>query len=150
MTNVHNRVIADLKQLGEWSKNIIDKLPPTGSMISDELYLQNNAIQIAIISQLEYFLKIKGKIKRQFEILDIIKNSPLQQLEKDNLIYLFLIRHTLVHNGGHYNKKFIDDCGKHTALKMENVSEGLLSSLHPKNLPLYIDLVEKLIGENSN
>src|SRR3989344_3773920 len=110
MTNVHNRVIADLKQLGEWSKNIIDKLPPTGSMISDELYLQNNAIQIAIISQLEYFLKIKGKIKRQFEILDIIKNSPLQQLEKDNLIYLFLIRHTLVHNGAHYNKKFIDDC----------------------------------------
>ncbi len=154
MTDMYEWVKSDLETLKNWSKKLIDRLPPAGSMISDELYLQNNAIQIEIISQLEYFLKAKGKIggREQFKIIEIIKNSSsLQDLEKDHLILLFLVRHTICHNGGHYDKKFINDCARHIKnLKIENVKEGLLSSLPPDNLPLYINLVEKLIDEINN
>ena len=154
MDNVNEWVKSDLETLKDWSRTLISKLPPAGSRI-EELYLQNNAIQIEIISQLEYFLEAKGKIssKEQFKIINIIKNSSsLQDLEKDHLILLFLVRHTICHNGGHYDKKFINDCAKHIKkLKIEGVKEGLLSSLPPDNLPLYIDLTEKLIDEiNSN
>jgi len=150
MDDVYEWVKSDLETLKNWSKNLINKLPPAGSMIADELYLQNNAIQIEIISQLEYFLKAKKKIgsREQFKIIDIIKNSSLQDIEKDHLIFLFLVRHTICHNGGHYDKKFIDDCVNHiNKLKIENVKEGLLSPLPPDNLPMYINLVKKLIDE---
>ncbi|MBL7160509.1 MAG: hypothetical protein ISS93_01520 [Candidatus Aenigmarchaeota archaeon] len=154
MNDVYGWVKSDLKTLKKWSRTLISKLPPAGSMISGELYLQNNTIQIEIISQLEYFLKTKGKIKsrEQFKIVDIIKNSSsLQDLEKDHLILLFFVRHTICHNGGHYDKEFINNCEKHLKkLKIERVKEGLLSSLPPDELLLYIDLTGKLIDEINN
>lgn len=153
MADVYEWIKTDLETLKNWSTKLIDKLPPAGSMIADEIYLQNNAIQIEIISQLEYFLKAKGKIssREQFKIIDVIKSSSLQDLEKDHLIFLFLVRHTICHNGGHYDKKFLNDCAKHIKkLKIEDVEEGLLSSLPPGNLPLYINLTEKLIDEINN
>lgn len=140
---------ADLETLKSWSGALIAKLPPVGSPLSDDLYLQSNAIQIGIVSQLEYFLQSQGKIKKQSELLNIIKNSrSLSGLQKDNLVFLVLVRHTLVHNGGYYDNKFIEDCKKHiTKLKIEGVKEGLLSTLPFDDLPLYIDLVSKLIEE---
>lgn len=150
MNDTYEWVKSDLETLKIWSKTLISKLPSAGSMIPDDLYLQNNAIQLEIISQLEYFLKEKGKIsnREQFKIIDVIKGSSLKDLEKDHLIFLFLVRHTLCHNGGHYDTKFLDDCAKHIKkLKIEGIKEGLLSSLLPDNLPLYIDLTNKLIDE---
>ena len=99
----------DLSILDELSKKLFNKPIPIGSMVDDELFLQNTAIHISIISQLEYFLKKKEIIKNQSEIIEVIKNSTLEQLSKDHLIYLFLIRHTLIHNAGHYDSKFFKD-----------------------------------------
>ena len=148
MSDVEDWTNSNLDTLNKWSENVIGKLPYAGSMISDELYLQSNAIQIGIISQLEYFLKSHNKITNQYEILNVIKNSSLDDLEKDHLAFLFIVRHTLVHNGGHCDSKFFEDCKKHiTKLKIENYKEGVLSSLSPDNLPLYIKWVKKLIEE---
>ena len=150
MNNTYELVKSDLETLKIWSKTLISKLPPAGSMVSDELYLQNNVIQIEIISQLEYFLKEKGIIRsrEQSKIINVINGSSLQDSEKEHLIYLFLVRHTLCHNGGHYDKKFIEMCAKNIKkLNCEGIKEGLLSSLPPDDLPHYIDLTNKLIDE---
>ncbi len=143
-------VKSDLDTLKEWSENLAENQPPVGSSISDEAYLQGNAIQIGIISQLEYFLKSQKKIEKQHEIPGIIEQSSLSKTEKENLKLLFLVRHTITHNGGHYDSKFMEECKKFTNIEFEGVKEGLLSSLPIELLPTYIDLVKKLTNEIAN
>jgi len=143
-------VMTDLDILSKSAEEIIKKMPPTGASMPDGPYLQNVGLQVMIVSQLEYFLKIHGKIHEQRQIVDIIAKSSLTQLEKDHLTYLFFARHTLVHNGGHVDQKFFSDIKKHTKeLKLEEYQKDSLSSCSPERLPKYIHLIKKLIEEIS-
>jgi len=150
MNEIYKEAMDDLDILNDLSKKLVDKMPPDGSMVNDELYLQNASIQIFIISQLEYFLKKNNIIqeREQYKIPNIIKKSSLRQIEKDHLIFLFLVRHTLIHNGGHCDSKFIKEIDSDMKeLKLRGFKEGLLSSVDPKLLSLHIELVKKLIDE---
>jgi len=149
MDEIYNLAMYDLNKLSEWGMELANKIPHLG-LVDDELYLQNTSIHILIISQLEYFLKKKKIIqeREQYKIIEVIENSSLEQLEKDHLIHLFFIRHTLVHNGGHCDSKFLEDVSFHIKkLKLKGFEEGLLSSSDPKFLSMYVELVKKLIKE---
>jgi len=141
-------VLSDLEALYEWAKELEGKEPPVGSAISDILYLQTAAIHILILSQFEYLLKSLGRIKDQWEIANIIRDSSvLSQLEKDHLTYLFLTRHTLAHNGGHFDEKFFQEAkSKIKELKLEMPKdEKHLSAINPDFLRRYIKLIKKMI-----
>ncbi len=150
MDEIYKVVMYDLDILDELSKKIVAKMPPVGSMVKYELYLQNTSIQILIISQLEYFLK-KNKIikeREQHKIIEVIEKSSLKQLEKDHLYYLFFVRHTLIHNAGNYDSKFFENIRTHIKeLKLKGVEKGLPSPIDPELLSMNIELVKKLINE---
>jgi len=144
----YDSVLSDLEALEEWAKKLEEKSPPMGSAVPDELYLQTVAIHILVLSQFEYLLRSLGKIKKQYDIVDIIQNSNvLNQLEKDHLTYLFLTRHTLVHKGGHFDEKFFQDASrKIKELKLEiSKDEKHLSTINPDLLGRYIKLIKKMI-----
>jgi len=144
----YDSVLSDLEALEEWAKKLEEKSPPMGSAVPDELYLQIVAIHILVLSQFEYLLRSLGKIKKQYDIVDIIQNSNvLNQLEKDHLTYLFLTRHTLVHKGGHFDKEFFQKAkSKMKRLKLKiPENDKHLSALNPEFLRLYIKLTKKMI-----
>ncbi|PIN95745.1 hypothetical protein COX86_03250 [Candidatus Micrarchaeota archaeon CG_4_10_14_0_2_um_filter_60_11] len=140
--------MGDLDTLNEWSNHLIKQSPSAGQ-ISDLVYLQNIAIQVMIVSQLEYFLKSAGKIEKQGEIKKIIEQSELTKSEKIELKRLMLVRHTLVHNLGHFDEEFskkINKLGLKFDLK-ETEKQRMLSPLAIETLPDYIKITKKLIDE---
>jgi|GEM_PF-4221086 len=151
--NAYGGVLSDLETLKIWAKELENetKKIPIGSMMPDKLYFQWSAINILILSQLEYLLKTFDKIKRQRDIKDIIqKSSVLNQLEKDYLIYLYLTRNTIVHNGGHFDITFFEEAKKHIKpLNLDKLKSGgnYLSPISPNLLGRYIDIVKQIIFE---
>jgi len=146
MNEIYNLVMDDLNILSELSEKLVNKMPHPG-LVEDGLYLQHVAIQIFIISQLEYFLKKKGVIQSQREIKDVIKNSSLEQIEKDHLLFLFNVRHTLVHNGGYADSTFLYGVSELKELKLKGFKEGSLTTIDSTLSTMYIELVKKLINE---
>ncbi len=147
---VYEWVLSDLKTLEKMARAVITKLPPTGSMLPDDLYLEMSAINILAISQLEYFLKYLGKIEYQYGIIKIIETTKtLTQKEKDHLIHLFLVRHTLVHNGGNYDEKFFKGITEH--IKEIKVvipaNKSYLTTIDPTLIVAHIHIIEKLIED---
>lgn len=144
---VYDQVLSDLDTLEKMANEIVNKLPNTGSMVSDTVYLKLTAIPILIISHLEYLLKSIGVIEKQWQIKEIISNSKcIDRLEKDHLIYLFLVRHTLAHNGGHFDEKFRKKVNEEIKrLKIDIPSNKSLSPIPPELFVKHINLIRKLI-----
>lgn len=144
---VKGNVLSDLESLKQMADKLNEKLPEAG-VIDNESYLSGVAIHILSVSQLEYFLKSVGKIKQQFEMLDVIETTQsLTRLEKDNLIYLVLTRHPLVHNGGYFDAQFNKEAtNRIKQLKINIPSKTSLSVIDPRQIKNYIGLVEKFIG----
>ena len=107
MLNSLEFVLFDLKEIGKLRKELAERYPPEGSRINDGLYLLTAALHILAFSQLEYTLKLLGKINKQADIKKVIEeNKLLKESEKKNLLYLFYARHAVIHNGGHPDEKF--------------------------------------------
>ena len=147
MKQKHNNTIADLNTLEEQIERLEERIH-FGERLDDEIYLQIVAIHVLIISKLEFFLKMRFSKERlpYNEIIEKIKESSLDVLEKDHLILLVLIRHTLVHNGGYADKKFLGDCKKKLEkLEMKNYEESSLTVLGPSQLKKDISIVKKIV-----
>lgn len=143
-------VNSDLETLEKMARTLMTKLPPSGSMLPDDLYLEMSAISILPIAQLEYFLKYLEKIECQSDIPKVIEgNKTLTRKEKDHLLYLFLIRHTVVHNGGHYDEKFFNSAKKYIKETKISIPEGnsYLTPMTPESIVIAIRLIKKLIED---
>lgn len=141
-------VLNDLNTLKQMADKLNAKLPEAG-IIDNESYQLGVAIHILSVSHLEYFLKTAGKIKKkQFEMINVIESTQsLTRLEKDNLIYLILTRHPLVHNGAHFDDKCKEDINNLIKqLKVNIPSKTSLSVIDTRQIKIYINLVEKLIN----
>ncbi len=110
---VYGWVLDDLESLDKMTEDLDGKIK-SGGWISNELYLITIVIPVLLVSKLEYILKKLGRIEKQHEIVSVIRDSTaLEDLEKDWLIYLFLVRHTLVHAGGYYDTDFFRKIDEH-------------------------------------
>ncbi len=141
-------VLSDLEDIKGWAEELVSKWPDTRGEVPPKLCLENEAIQILTISKLEHLLTSLEKIEFQGEIKCIIRNSKiLSQLEKDWLIYLFLIRHTLTHTGGRFDKRFFKNAKKYIKeLKLKNHNNpSSRSPLRPSDLIMCIGFIFKLI-----
>ena len=140
-------VLSDIETLENITKEIQKKVKGR-ALISDDLYLRLTSIQILAISILEFLLKREYKINYQKDIINCIKESPeLSVLQKDWLILLILIRHTIVHEYGHYDKQFWDNVGKHIQkLKVEKPeNDSYRSPLNPDQVIMCLNLLKKYI-----
>lgn len=145
---VYGWVLSDLETIEKMVEELEKKYPSEGSAIPDTLYLQTVALHILIVSQFEYLLKSLGMIERQSGIINIINESKvLGQLEKDHLLYLFFVRHTIVHNGGHPDMKFFKDIkSKIKKLKVDFPQDDRnLTTIPPSSLKIYIKILKKII-----
>ena len=140
--------LSDLVEIEQWAEELESRWPDVGGPIADRDYLETEAIQILTISKLEYLLKSLGKIQQQREMPDIIKNSTvLEDTEKDLIMYLYCVRHTLAHNGGHYDVGF-DNCTNNHLNTLRVTIPRLahhLSPIRPSDLIRRINYIYKLI-----
>lgn len=140
--------LSDLSELEKWAKEVSVKLPPAGALVSDKNYLESTAIHVIAMSQLEFALKSLKKINRQGDIPYFINRCEFfSQLEKDHLIYFYLTRHPLVHNGGYFDDEFSENVRKFIKqLKVDaNPPRNSLSVISPDMMPIFINLIKKLI-----
>ena len=140
-------VIEDLENLKLQAEELVGNLKEGGT-IPTKKYLQLECLHILTLSKFEYLLKSLGRINKQFEITDCINGSKcLTRLEKDHLIYLYLIRHTIVHYGGCFDEDFFKGAKKEIKeLNLEIPKDGTSRSpVYPSLLMIYIDLIEKVI-----
>ncbi len=140
-------VLSDLETLEEMAKKLAGKIPLYAA-IPDDLYLQNIAIHILVISQFEHLLKSLEKIKKQSGIKNIIKESKiLNSREKEYLIVFYLIRNTLVHKGGHFDKDFKDAIKREIKeLKVEIPKDShFRTPFQPVEVIRCIKLIKKII-----
>ena len=151
--NAYNGVLDDLDELKRLAERLSEGLKD-GCMISDDKYLMTEALNVLTISKLEYFLNSSKLINGQHEIKEIIKNSSvLNQLEKEHLIYLFLIRHTIAHQGGFFDTKFFDNLNRENfkQLKVNIPANGeSLTPIGPSLIIMYIELIKKIVIEQYN
>ncbi len=140
-------VLFDLLKIEEMLETVATKFPNVGSaIISDKLYLENEGLQQLVISKFEFLLNSLGKISKQREIKDVIKNSTiLKQIEKDWLMYLFLSRHTVAHTGGHCDEIFLGRVKSDIKKLKVKMSEGDLVLLHPYGVITCINIILKII-----
>lgn len=126
-------------------------------LTQDDLYFQLVSVHILAVSILEFSLKNKEineiqcqKTKRiKFEnIINYIKQSQiLDDMQKDWLILLVLIRHTLVHNYGHIDQDFRCGVNKYIEkLKYEFPNDkSQLATLSPDDVAICIKLLKRYI-----
>ena len=147
---IGEKVIGDLNEIKDMAEKLSNNFYV--GIIPTDKYLQVEALNILPISKLEYFLKSSGIINQQFEIKDIIKKSTvLNPLEKEHLIYFFLIRHTIAHNGGYFDDIFFEKIQKEKfktlKIELQNYKNSSLSPILPSDIAKYIDLIKNLIRE---
>src|SRR3989344_1201995 len=145
---IYDNVINDLEALEIMAKELAERFPPLGAAISEKIYFENSSLHVLIISQLEYFLKGVGKIKEQWELVQVINSSKvLTPKEKAHLKYMFFTQHCVVHNGAHFDDKFLKNMKKITEIDVEKPKNDQLSVIEPFLLVTYINLVKKLMNE---
>ena len=148
---VADEAISDLDTLWNICNELhIEKYPKTiGQWLPDDTYLLLIGLHILTVSKLEWFLKEKGYIPKKSgygKLQEFIKNSQLNDLEKEWLIYYIELRHLLIHKGGRYDRIFFNRIKKHNFkhLKVE-AKEGDLCMLSPEELKINIELCKKII-----
>jgi len=148
---ITEKVFSDIETLEKMLENLGDKhkTPRSGTrLVTDKIYLQITGLQVLLVSKLEYLLKSKGIINKQNGLIEKIKNTPiLSKLEADWIIYLILIRHTIVHNGDYFDAKFHKAFKKHIReLKLEIPEDSVrLTSMDIEGLLLVTKLIKKFI-----
>ena len=144
---VYDWVLSDLETLENMLNELINKMPKAlGTRFPDELHLQNIGINVLAISLLEYLLKELGKINKQYEIKNIINGSSiLTENEKANLLFLLDVRHTIAHNIGHPDKKFLNNIKKYNNTLLADKKKPYLTAIAPAHLITDIRLIQKLI-----
>jgi hypothetical protein len=141
-------ILSDLDSIEEILDKLRKQFNVEKSVTLDEYLLQLMAVHVLIISLFEYTLKIAGKNIKQSKMPDYIRNCDfLNELEKDWFIYLILIRHTIVHNFGHYDKYYDKNVRKHIKKLKIDISDfkHSLSPLGIEDLRRCLNIVKKII-----